>query len=126
MPRYILLSTLTPEGRKTLHQHPRRVTEVNDEVTTFGCKVVDQYALLGPYDFITVVDAADNQTVAHLSVDLGSRGGVSMLTLPAIALPDFVAKLQGTEQLGRGQEVSSADVSAATAGEDFEGRSPHL
>jgi uncharacterized protein with GYD domain len=124
MPRYILLSTLTPEGRKTLHQHPQRVAEVNDEITAFGCRVADQYALLGPYDFITVVEAADNETVAHLSVDLGSRGSVTMLTLPAIAMSDFVAKLQGTDQLGRGQDVGSDDLSAATS--VFEGRAPHL
>src|SRR4051794_19060893 len=112
MPRYVLLSTLTPEGRKTLHQHPHRISEVNREITTFGCKVIDQYALLGPYDFLTIVEASDNETIAHLSVDLGSRGSVTMLTLPAIALPDFVAKLEGNAQLGRGDDVGSADVSA--------------
>src|ERR1700759_4766361 len=102
MPRYVLLSTLTPEGRRTLHQHPHRVTEVNSEIASFGCTVIDQYAVLGPYDFLTVVEAPDNETVAHLSVDVGSRGTVTILTLPAIALPAFVAKLQEDAQLGRG------------------------
>ena len=86
MPRYILLSTLTTEGRKTLHQHPERMQEVDNEIQTFGCKVVDQYAVLGVYDFVTVVDAPDNETVAHLAVDLGSRGTVNVMTLPAISI----------------------------------------
>src|ERR1700737_1155750 len=100
MPRYVLLSTLTPEGRKTVHQHPQRVFEVNDEIVAFGCRVLAQYALLGPYDFMTAVEAPDSETVAHLSVDLGSRGSVNIMTLPAIDLPDFVAQLQRAEQLG--------------------------
>src|ERR1700739_1249390 len=70
--RYIPLRTLTTEGRKTLHQHPERMQEVDNEIQTFGCKVIDQYAVLGAYDFVTVVDAPDNETVAHLAVDLGS------------------------------------------------------
>ena len=70
MPTYILLSTLTPEGRRTLHSDPDRLDEVNQEITDFGCEVVAQYAVLGSYDFITVIQAADNETVAHLSVDL--------------------------------------------------------
>jgi uncharacterized protein with GYD domain len=100
MPTYVLLSTLTPEGRRTLHAHPDRVSGVNEEIHAFGCKVLDQYAVLGPYDFVTVVEAPDNETAAHLSVDLGSRGTVSILTLPAIALDDFQAQLQRKEQLG--------------------------
>jgi uncharacterized protein with GYD domain len=100
MPRYILLSTLTPEGRKTLHQQPERVGAVNDEISTFGCKVVDQYAVLGGFDFVTVIEAPDNESVAHLSVDLGSRGTVNITTLPAIPMADFANQLQRREQLG--------------------------
>ena len=54
MPTYILLSTLTPEGRQTLHRNPERLEEVNREITEFGCKVVAQYAVLGPYDFVSI------------------------------------------------------------------------
>lgn len=74
MPRYILLSSLTPEGRQTMHKNPDRLEEVNKEVDEFGCKIVAQYAVLGAYDFISIIEAPDNETVAHLSVDLGSRG----------------------------------------------------
>ena len=100
MPRYVLLSTLTPEGRKTLHQHPERIQAVDEEIQTFGCKVVDQYAVLGPYDFVTIVEAPDNETVAHLAVDLGSRGTVNVMTLPAISIDAFAAQLERSEQLG--------------------------
>ena len=100
MPRYVLLSTLTPEGRKTVHQHPERIQAVGEEIHAFGCSVVDQYAVLGPYDFVTIVEGPDNETVAHLAVDLGSRGTVNVMTLPAIAMSAFAAELQRSEQLG--------------------------
>jgi uncharacterized protein with GYD domain len=101
MPTYILMSTLTPEGRQTLHKDPDRLEQVNKEITDFGCKVVAQYAVLGQCDFITVIEAADNETVAHLSVDLGSRGTVNIVTLPAIPVADLRAKLKGPQQMGR-------------------------
>jgi uncharacterized protein with GYD domain len=75
--------------------------EVNKEITDFGCKVVAQYAVLGAYDFITVVEAPDNETAAHLSVDLGSRGTVNITTLPAIPTDQLRAKLKGPKQMGR-------------------------
>ena len=101
MPLYVLLSTLTPEGRETLHKNPDRLKAVDKEIEALGCKVISQYALLGAYDFITVIDAPDNETVAHLSVDLGARRTASFITLPAIAIEDFEAKLKGPSHLAR-------------------------
>ncbi len=101
MPTYILLSTLTAEGRQTLHKNPDRLEQVNKEIADFGCKVVAQYAVLGAYDFISIVDAPDNETAAHLSIDLGSRGAVSITTLPAIATDKLRDKLRGPKQMGR-------------------------
>ncbi|MCG8588685.1 MAG: GYD domain-containing protein [Proteobacteria bacterium] len=98
---YVMLSSLTPEGSKTLHARPERLEEVNREIEEFGCKIVAQYAVLGPYDFVTIVEAADNETVAHLSVDLASRGTVEIQTLPASPLPDLVKKLKGVQQIGK-------------------------
>ncbi|MGE0796217.1 MAG: GYD domain-containing protein [Acidimicrobiia bacterium] len=100
MPTYILLSTLTAEGRKTLHSDPQRLDRVNEEIEAFGCTVIDQYAVLGPYDFVTLIEAPNNATVAHLSVDLGSRGTVNILSLPAIGIDDFEAELRQRSQLG--------------------------
>src|SRR6266403_763313 len=107
MPTYILLSTLTPEGRRTLHSDPDRLDEVNQEITDFGCEVIGQYAVLGSCDFVTVIQAADNESVAHLSVALGSRGTVSIVTLPALAMPDFRRKLKGPKQMGRKTRVQN-------------------
>jgi uncharacterized protein with GYD domain len=101
MPTYILLSTLTPEGRQTLHKNPDRLEEVNKEIAAFGCTVVGQYAVLGFYDFVSIVEAPDNETAAHLSIDLGSRGSVSITTLPAISTAQLRDKLRGPEQMGR-------------------------
>ena len=101
MPTYILLSTLTPDGSRTLHGDPDRLDEVNQEITDFGCEVVAQYAVLGSYDFVTVIQAPDNETVAHLSVDLGSRGTVKIVTLPALTMAELRKKLKGPKQIGR-------------------------
>jgi uncharacterized protein with GYD domain len=101
MPTYVLLSTLTSEGRRTLHSDPDRLDEVNQEISDFGCQVVAQYAVLGSYDFITVIEAPDNESVAHLSVVLGSRGTVNIMTAPAIPMARLRAKLKGPKQMGR-------------------------
>jgi len=100
MPIYILLSTLTPEGNQTLHKNPDRLEEVNKEIAEFGCTVVGQYATLGAYDFVTLVEAPDNETIAHLSVDLSSRGTVHITTLPAIPTSQFRERLRGPKQMG--------------------------
>jgi uncharacterized protein with GYD domain len=98
MPTYILLSSLTPEGSQTLHKDP---DAVNKEISEFGCKVVTQYAVLGGYDFLTIVDAPDNETVAHMSVDLSSRGTIKITTLPAIPVAQLKAKLKSSKQMGK-------------------------
>lgn len=102
MPTYVLLTTLTGEGAQTLHAHPDRLGAVNDDIAKIGCKVLSQYAVLGPYDFVTVVEAPDNETIAHLSVDLSSRGTAKILTLPAMPVTSLMAKLTGPDQIGRG------------------------
>ena len=94
MATYIFLSTLTDDGRKTIKGRPERIQEVNKEIEAMGAKVIDQYAVLGNYDFISIVDAVDNETVARISVELGARGTVQIVTLPAIAVSDFIERLK--------------------------------
>lgn len=89
MPTYVLLSTLTAEGRKTVKERPDRILEVNKEVERYGAKVVSQYVLLGLYDFVTILEAPDNATVARISAELGSRGTVQIMTMPAISVEGF-------------------------------------
>ena len=108
MPLYILLSTLTPDGRETLHKDPDRVKAVDEEIQKLGCKVISQYALLGTYDFLTVLEAPDNETVAHLSVDLGARRTANFTTWPAITIEEFTAKLKGPSHLAPGAPPAQA------------------
>ncbi|MGH7801351.1 MAG: GYD domain-containing protein [Thermodesulfobacteriota bacterium] len=95
MATYIMLSTLTDEGRKTVKMRPERIKEVNKELEKMGVKVVAQYAVLGPYDFVNVVEAPDNETISKVSVELGSRGTVQLMTLVAIPIEEFTTKLKG-------------------------------
>ena len=95
MATYIMLTSLTDEGRKTVKANPGRIREVNKEVESLGAKVVAQYAVLGPYDFVNVVEAPDNETIAKVSMELGSRGTVQIMTLPAIPIETFAKKVKG-------------------------------
>lgn len=94
VPTYIMLSTLTESGAETLRQQPQRIKEVNREIEAMGVKVRQQYAVLGPYDFVNIVEAPDNDTVARVSVELGARGSVRIMTLAAIPIDDFIGRLR--------------------------------
>lgn len=93
MPLYIMLSRLTVWGRKTIKERPERIKEVNKEVEEMGCKILAQYATLGHIDFINVLEAPDNETIAKLAVELGSRGTIETTTLNAIELDNFISEL---------------------------------
>jgi uncharacterized protein with GYD domain len=94
MPYYVILSNLTDEGRRTIKQKPERIVEVNREIEAMGVKIHKQYALLGSYDFVNIVEAPDNETVMKMSVEIGSRGSVHMMTLPAIPVEEFIKKIK--------------------------------
>ncbi len=87
---YILLSKLTPDGRKTLKERPYRIREVDNELESRGVKVIDQFATLGQYDFVNIVDAPDNETIGEVSIDLCARGTVDIITLPAIPVDSLI------------------------------------
>ena len=93
MPTYILLTTLTAQGVQTLRSNPDRLREVNRDVEELGAKVVNQWATLGPYDFVNVVEAPDDATIARVSVSLGARGSARLETLPALEIDDFLNAL---------------------------------
>jgi uncharacterized protein with GYD domain len=94
MPVFVLLSRVTSEGRKTIKENPGRISEVNREVEAFGARVLAQYAVLGPYDFCTILDAPDAETVARVSVELSSRGTVEITSRPAIEVERFTASFK--------------------------------
>ena len=91
MTTYILLSNLTDEGAKTIKRNPGRIKEVDQELAQMGVTVMAQYATLGPYDFVNIVEAPDNETVARVSAELASRGSIKILTMAAIPIDDFIA-----------------------------------
>ena len=91
MPTYILLTSLTDEGSKTIKSNPERIKQVNKEVEALGVKVVAQYATLGPYDFVNIVEGPDARTMARVSAELGARGTLKVLTMTAIPIDEFIA-----------------------------------
>ena len=93
MPTYIMLSTLTPEGVQTVKNNPERILEVNNEVKQLGAEVKAQWATLGEYDFVNVVEAPDEATMARVSLELGSRGTGRYETLAAIGIEEFISSL---------------------------------
>jgi uncharacterized protein with GYD domain len=93
MPTYIMMSRLTNEGRKSVKNNPERIKEVDKEIENMGAKVLAQYATLGMYDFINILEAPDNETIARVSTELGSRGTIDIITLSAIPIFEFVEKM---------------------------------
>jgi uncharacterized protein with GYD domain len=93
MPTYVMLSTLTPEGVQTIKNNPSRIKEVNDEIEQLGASVKAQWAVLGRYDFINVIEAPDEQTMARISLELGSRGTAKYESLSAIPVDEFISGL---------------------------------
>ncbi|MCX8188282.1 MAG: GYD domain-containing protein [Nitrososphaeria archaeon] len=94
MPVYVLLSTLTDEGAKTIKSKPERIKEVNKEIEAFGVKVLHQYAVLGPYDFVNIVEAPNNETIFKLSVELSSRGTIKIMSMPAIPTDELIKMIK--------------------------------
>ena len=90
MATYIMFSNLTDEGRKTLKERPERLGEVNKEVESMGGRITAQYAVLGEFDFVTVLEAPSNEAVAKISVELGSRGTLQITSIPALSISAFV------------------------------------
>jgi len=90
MTTFIMLSTLTDEGRKTLKQRPERLKAVNKEVESMGARVTAQYAVLGGYDFVNVIEAPSNEVMARIAMELGARGTLKITTLPAMSIDQFV------------------------------------
>jgi len=91
---YVMLTTLTDEGRKTIKEHPGRIKEVNKEVEAMGVKILAQYALLGRYDFVNILEAPSNETISKVAVELGSRGTLQTMTMAAMKVDDFIKSVK--------------------------------
>ncbi|MHA1606559.1 MAG: GYD domain-containing protein [Candidatus Freyarchaeota archaeon] len=95
MGRYVILSRLTDEGAKTLKKNPGRIKEVNAELEKMGVKVLEQYVVLGQYDFVNIVEAPDELTVAKAMTELASRGTIRTMSMPAIPIDEYIKSLEG-------------------------------
>ena len=93
MPIYVMLSTLTDEGRKTIKESPSRIKEVNREVEAMGVKVLAQYAVLGPYDFVNILEAPNNNVIAKMSLELSARGTLHTMTMAGMTLDEFISSM---------------------------------
>lgn len=94
MSRYVILSNLTDEGRKTILEHPERIVEVNDEMEKKGAEIIEQYFLLGKYDFITVVDAPSKADITEIVMEIASRGSIDTMTFPAMDVEELIKDLK--------------------------------
>jgi uncharacterized protein with GYD domain len=94
MSRYIIISNLTDEGAKTLKKNPGRVKEVNNELKNMGVDVIDQYAVLGNFDFLTIVEADDETKITKAIVEIASRGSIKTVTYKVMEIDDFIKALK--------------------------------
>ena len=94
MPTYIMLTTLTDQGLQTLRSNPERLRAVNRDVEAIGARVVHQWACLGPFDFVNIVEAPDAATISRLSVELGPRGSATLQSYELMAIDAFLAAIE--------------------------------
>ena len=97
MPIYVMLTTLTDTGRKAIQEDPEKLREINKETEFMGAKILDQYALLGQYDFVNILEAASNEEIAKLAIRMSARGTTQTLTLAAINIEDLIQALKHRE-----------------------------
>ncbi len=94
MASYLMLSNLTDEGAATIKKNPARIKEVNKEIEAMGVKIVSQYAVIGPFDFATILEAPSTEVVARVSIEMGARGSVRIQTLPLIPIDTFISSVK--------------------------------
>ncbi|MDD5190068.1 MAG: GYD domain-containing protein [Dehalococcoidales bacterium] len=97
MPIYVMLTTLTDAGRKAIQEEPERLREINKETEFMGAKIIDQYALLGQYDFVNILEAPNNEAVAKLAIRMSAKGTTTTLTLAAINIDDLIEALKSRQ-----------------------------
>ena len=114
MPTYLMLTTLTPQGVQTLKANPSRLREVNADVEELGAKVLHQWATLGEYDFVNIVEAPDDLTIAKVSIALGARGSAKLESLPLIPVDAFLAIWDA----GKDHDAATMKLAAAMLAED--------
>jgi len=89
-----MMTSLTDEGRKTLQDKPERIKDVNKEVEARGVKIINQFALLGPYDFVNILEAPSAEAMSKVAIALGARGTLQTMTMAAMSVDAFIAGLK--------------------------------
>jgi uncharacterized protein with GYD domain len=102
MPFYVLLTKLTVEGRKTLMRNPSRILEVNREVEAMGAKIVAQYATLGPYDYVNILEAPNNNVIVRVASELAARGTLEPMTMAATTIEEMIKELELANAMRKG------------------------
>ncbi len=90
---YVMLTSLTDEGRRTVRENPERIKEVSQEVEAMGARVLAQYALLGPYDFVNILEAPDSNVIARIAKELSARGTLQTMTMAAMTLDEYISSI---------------------------------
>jgi uncharacterized protein with GYD domain len=96
---YCLLTTLTPEGRRSLKKNPGRIWEVNKEVEQMGAKIITQYKTLGPYDFVNIIEAPNANVMSRVVIEMGARGTIEPMLMGALTVEDFVKEIEMSNAL---------------------------
>jgi uncharacterized protein with GYD domain len=96
---YCLMTTLTSEGRRSVKRNPGRIWEVNKEIEKMGAKVIAQYKVLGPYDFVNIIEAENARVISRVVVEICSRGTIEPMLMGAITVEDFVKEIQTANNL---------------------------
>ena len=91
---FVMLTSLTDEGRKTIQDKPERIKDVNKEVEARGVKIINQFALLGPYDFVNILEAPSAEAVSKVAIALGARGTLQTMTMAAMSVDAFISGLK--------------------------------
>lgn len=91
---YLMLSTLTTEGRKVIRDKPEKIEEVTEKAERMGVKIISQYALLGPYDFMNILKAESEEVIMKLAIELTAGGKMEVLTLPAIHIDVYLESMK--------------------------------
>ena len=94
MAKFVMMTTLTDEGRKTITENPARIKEVNKEVEAMGAKILAQYAVLGPYDFVNILEAPSNEAISRVALALGARGTLQTMTMAAMDVDAFIGGIK--------------------------------
>ncbi len=94
MPTYISLVQYTTKGLEAIKESPKRLDAVRKAFEQAGAKIKDFYLVMGEYDIVLVTEAPNDETVAKISLMLGSKGNVRTRTSRAFSEAEYRKLIQ--------------------------------